>query len=140
MDIMKTFKLENEPKIKSGFIIPESYFDHFSEKVMQQLTKEEPKVISLFLRKKSWLFVAAAIIGLGLIIPIYNDFSNHSSEIDEIILENYIANKSDISDTDLANLLDEEDIQKMSIDLDIEDKSIENELSINSNLEQYIIN
>lgn len=140
MNIMKTFKLENEPKIKSGFIIPESYFDHFSEKVMQQLTKEEPKVISLFLRKKSWLFVAAAIIGLGLIIPIYNDFSNHSSEIDEIILENYIANKSDISDTDLANLLDEEDIQKMSIDLDIEDKSIENELSINSNLEQYIIN
>jgi len=140
MDIMKTFKLENEPKIKSGFIIPESYFDHFSEKVMQQLTKEEPKVISLFLRKKSWLFVAAAIIGLGLIIPIYNDFSNHSSEIDEIILENYIANKSDISDTDLANLLDEEDIQKMSIDLDIEDKSIENELSINSNLEQYITN
>jgi|LauGreSuBDMM15SN_2_FD.fasta_scaffold15223_1 hypothetical protein len=140
MDIMKTFKLENEPKIKSGFIIPESYFDHFSEKVMQQLTKEEPKVISIFLRKKSWLFVAAAIIGLGLIIPIYNDFSNHSSEIDEIILENYIANKSDISDTDLANLLDEEDIQKMSIDLDIEDKSIENELSINSNLEQYITN
>ena len=140
MVIMKTFKLENEPKIKSGFIIPESYFDHFSEKVMQQVTKEEPKVISLFLRKKSWLFVAAAIIGLGLIIPIYNDFSNHSSEIDEIILENYIANKSDISDTDLANLLDEEDIQKMSIDLDIEDKSIENELSINSNLEQYIIN
>ena len=137
---MKTFKLANEPKIKSGFIIPESYFDHFSEKVMQQLTKEEPKVISLFLRKKSWLFVAAAIIGLGLIIPIYNDFSNHSSEIDEIILENYIANKSDISDTDLANLLDEEDIQKMSIDLDIEDKSIENELSINSNLEQYITN
>ncbi len=140
MDIMKTFKLENEPKIKSGFIIPESYFDHFSEKVMLQLTKEEPKVISLFLRKKSWLFVAAAIIGLGLIIPIYNDLSNHSSEIDEIILENYIANKSDISDTDLANLLDEEDIHKMSVDLDIEDKSIENELSINSNLEQYITN
>ena len=140
MDIMKTFKLENEPKIKSGFIIPESYFDHFSETVMQQLPIEEPKVISLFLRRKSWLFVAAAIVGLGLIIPIYNDFSNHSSEIDEIILENYIANKSDISDTDLASLLDEEDIQKMSIDLDIEDKSIENELSINSNLEQYIIN
>ena len=32
-------------------------------------------------------------------------------EIDEVILENYIANKSDISDTDLASLLDEEDIQ-----------------------------
>ena len=137
---MKTFKLANEPKIKSGFIIPESYFDHFSETVMQQLPNEDPKVISLFLRRKSWIYAAAALIGLGLIIPIYNGFGNHSSEIDEVILENYIANKSDISDTDLASLLDEEDIQKMSIDLSIEDKSIENELSANTNLEQYIIN
>ncbi len=140
MDIMKTFKLANEPKIKSGFIIPESYFDHFSETVMQQLPNEDPKVISLFLSRKSWIYAAAALIGLGLIIPIYNGFGNHSSEIDEVILENYIANKSDISDTDLASLLDEEDIQKMSIDLSIEDKSIENELSANTNLEQYIIN
>lgn len=140
MDIMKTFKLTNEPKIKSGFIIPESYFDHFSEKVMQQLPNEDPKVISLFLSRKSWIYAAAALIGLGLIIPIHNGFGNHSSEIDEVILENYIANKSDISDTDLASLLDEEDIQKMSIDLSIEDKSIENELSANTNLEQYIIN
>ena len=137
---MKTFKLENEPKIKSGFIIPESYFDHFSEKVMQQLPKEDPKVISLFLRRKSWIYAAAAIIGLGLIIPIYNNFDSHSSEINEVILENYIVNKSDISDTELASLLDEEDIQKMSIGLDLEDKSIENELSINTNLEQYITN
>jgi hypothetical protein len=77
---------------------------------------------------------------LGLIIPIYNHFSNHSSEIDEVILENYITNKSDISDTDLASLLDEEDIQKMSIDLNIEDKIIENELTTNTNLEQHITN
>ena len=140
MDIMKTFKLENEPKIKSGFIIPESYFDHFSEKVIQQLPKEEPKVVSLFFRKKNWIYAAAAVIGLGLIIPIYNDFGSHFSEIDEVILENYIANKSDISDTDLASFLNEEDIQKMSIDLNIEDKSIENELSTNTNLEQYITN
>ena len=137
---MKTFELEKEPKISSGFIIPESYFDHFSEKVMQQIPKEEPKVISLFLRRKSWMYVAAAIIGLGLIIPIYNDFGSRSPEIDEVTLENYIANKSDISDTDIASLLNEEDIQKMSIDLNIEDKIIENELTTNTNLEQYITN
>ena len=137
---MKTFELEKEPKISSGVIIPESYFDHFSEKVMQQIPKEEPKVISLFLRRKSWMYVAAAIIGLGLIIPIYNDFGSRSPEIDEVTLENYIANKSDISDTDIASLLNEEDIQKMSIDLNIEDKTIENELSTNTNLEQYITN
>ena len=107
---------------------------------MQQIPKDKPKVISLFLRRKSWMYVAAAIVGLGLFIPIYNDFSSHYTEIDEVILENYIANKSDISDTDIANLLDEEDIQKMSIDLNIEDKSIENELSTDTNLEQLITN
>ena len=137
---MKTFKLENEPKIEPGFIIPENYFDNFSDNVMQQIPKDKPKVISLFLRRKSWMYVAAAIVGLGLFIPIYNDFSSHYTEIDEVILENYIANKSDISDTDIANLLDEEDIQKMSIDLNIEDKSIENELSTDTNLEQLITN
>jgi hypothetical protein len=137
---MKTFKLENEPKIKSGFIIPESYLEHFSEKVMAQLLEEDPKVISLFLRRKSWIYIAATLIGLGLIIPIYNNFNSHSSEINEVILENYIVNKSDISETELASLLDGEDIQKMSIGLDIEDQLIENELSINTNLEQYITN
>ena len=137
---MKTFKLENEPKIEPGFIIPENYFDNFSDNVMQQIPKDKPKVISLFLRRKSWMYVAAAIVGLGLFIPIYNDFSSHYTEIDEVILENYIANKSDISDTDIAHLLDEEDIQKMSIDLNIEDKSIENELSTDTNLEQLITN
>jgi hypothetical protein len=137
---MKTFKLENEPKIKSGFIIPESYLKHFSEKVMAQLLEEDPKVISLFLRRKSWIYIAATLIGLGLIIPIYNNFNSHSSEINEVILENYIVNKSDISETELASLLDGEDIQKMSIGLDIEDQLIENELSINTNLEQYITN
>ena len=71
-------------KIKSGFIIPESYFDHFSEKVMAQLLEEDPKVISLFLRRKSWIYIAATLIGLGLIIPIYNNFNSHSSEINEV--------------------------------------------------------
>ena len=31
---MNEFKLDNEPKIKSGFITPNNYFDDFSEKVM----------------------------------------------------------------------------------------------------------
>ena len=37
-------------------------------------------------------------------------------------------------------LLLHEDIQKMSVDLDLEDVIIENELSENNNLEQYLLN
>ena len=86
------------------------------------------------------MYAAAAILIFGLSIPIYNQFNSPTSEIDDVTLENYIAYQSSISDTDLVNLLDEEDIQKMSIDLDIEDKTIENELTENKNLEYYLLN
>lgn len=137
---MKTFKLDNEPKIKTGFTVPENYFEDFSIKMMQQLPQNEPKVISIFARKKTWMYAAAAILVLALSLPIYTNYFSHSSEIDEATLENYITYQSTVSDTDLVNLLDEQDIQKMSVDLDIEDITIENELSQNKNLEQYLLN
>ncbi|HWS60573.1 MAG TPA: hypothetical protein VN182_06555 [Flavobacterium sp.] len=137
---MKTFKLDNEPKIKTGFTVPENYFEDFSIKMMQQLPENEPKVVSIFARKKTWMYAAAAILVLALSLPIYTNYFSHSSEIDEATLENYITYQSTVSDTDLVNLLDEQDIQKMSVDLDIEDITIENELSQNKNLEQYLLN
>ena len=141
MNIMKTFKLDNEPKIESGFKTPENYFDNFSARVMEQLPKEEPKTISLFSKRKTWLYAAAAILVLALTIPVFHtNFSSRSSEIDETTLENYISYHSTVSDADLVNLLDEKDIQKININLNIDDKLIENELSQDSNLEHYILN
>lgn len=137
---MKIFNLENQPKIESGFKTPENYFDTFSARVIQQLPTEEPKIISIFSLRKTWLYAAAAILILGLSIPIYNQFNIPSSEIDDATLENYIAYQSSVSDTDLANLLDEEDIQKIIVDLNIEDKTLENELTENKNLEYYLLN
>ncbi len=140
MNIMKTFKLENEPKIESGFKTPEHYFDDFSAKVMEKLQKEEPKTISLFAQRKTWAYAAAAVLVLALTIPVYNNFYSRSPEIDTVTLENYISYQSSVSTTDLVNLLDEKDIQKINIDLNIEDRTIENELSADSDLEQYLLN
>ena len=137
---MKTFKLENEPKIESGFATPENYFDTFSARVMQQLPTEEPKVISIFSRRKTWIYSAAAVLILAVTIPVHNYFYSRSSEIDDTTLENYIAYHSTVSDTDLVNLLDEKDIQTINIDLDLEDITIENELSQDNNLENYLLN
>ena len=137
---MKTFKLENEPKTQTGFTVPENYFEDFSVRMMQQLPQNEPKIISIFERKKTWLYAAAAILVLVLSLPIYNNYFSKSSEIDAATLENYITYHSNVSATDLVNLLDEQDIQKMSVDLDIEDITIEDELSQNKNLEQYLLN
>ena len=141
MNIMKTFKLDNSPKIESGFKTPENYFDTFSARVMQQLPKEEPKTISLFSKRKSWIYAAAAVLVLALTLPVvYTNFYRSSPEIDEATLENYISYNTSISDTDLVNLLDEKDIQKIDIGMNIEDKTIENELSENKNLEHYLLN
>ena len=137
---MKTFKLDNEPKINTGFTVPDNYFEDFSEKMMQHLPENEPKIISIYARKKTWMYAAAAILVLALSIPIYTNYFRNSSEIDTATLENYITYQSTVSATDIVNLLDEQDIQKMTVDLDIEDITIENELSQNKNLEQYLLN
>lgn len=137
---MKTFKLDNKPKMQTGFTVPENYFEDFSVKMMQQLPVNEPKIISIFARKKTWMYAAAAVMVLALSLPIYTNYFRNSSEIDSATLENYITYQSTVSHTDLVNLLDEQDIQKISLDLNIEDATIENELSGNNNLEQYLLN
>ena len=138
---MKTFKLNNTPKIESGFKTPDNYFDTFSARVMQQLPKEAPKKISLFSKRKSWIYAAAAVLVLAMTVPVvYTNYYISSPEIDEATLENYISHNTSISDADLVNLLEAKDIQKMDIGMNIEDLTIENELSENKNLENYLSN
>lgn len=134
---MKTFKLENEPKIKSGFRTPENYFDNLSAKVASRLPDIKPKTISIFSRKKSLVYSVASIIVLVLMIPIYKNYTSNPSEIDALTLENYIRYNSTVSDTDIVLLLDENDIQNMNVDLDLEDTTIENELSSTNTINTY---
>jgi hypothetical protein len=138
--IMNEFKLENEPKIKSGFKAPENYFDDFSAKVIQQLPENEPKVISIFSRKKTWVYTVAAILIVAVSIPIYTAIVTQQNALDKTTIENYLTSQDAISDDELANLLDEDDIKKMKLNFNIEDKAIEDLLSTHSNLEEYIIN
>ena len=138
--IMNEFKLENEPKIKSGFKAPENYFVDFSAKVIQRLPENEPKVISIFSRKKTWIYAVAAILIVAVSIPIYTTIVTQQNDLDKTTIENYLTSQNAISDDELTNLLDEDDIQKMKLNFNIEDKAIEDLLSTNSNLEEYIIN
>ncbi|WP_289662041.1 hypothetical protein [Flavobacterium panacagri] len=94
---MKTFKLENEPKIKSGFKTPEHYFDNFPEKVLQQLNEKEVKVIPFYKRKKVLSLAAAAVIGLALMIPIVNNYRATSNDLDEAALETYLSYQSNLT-------------------------------------------
>lgn len=136
---MKTFKLENEPKIQTGFKIPENYFDDLSIKIMERLPASEPKVISIFKKRKSLILMAAAILILALMIPILNNLSTTKKELDSTTLENYITYQSNVNQYDLISVLETEDITNMNTSIVLEDQAVEDVLSTNSNLENLIL-
>ncbi|MFC0780087.1 hypothetical protein [Flavobacterium sp. HJSW_4] len=135
---MKTFKLENEPKIKSGFKAPDNYFDDFSGKVLQQLNEKEVKVIPFYKRKKTFTLAAAAVIVFALLIPIVNNYKANSNELDEATLENYLSYHSNISQYDLIQTLDDSDIEKLGNDVTLEDETLEDILAASPNIEHLI--
>ncbi|SDW32276.1 hypothetical protein [Flavobacterium degerlachei] len=131
---MKEFKLENKPKIESGFKTPEHYFENFSEKLMQNLPANEPKIISIFQRRKKSLMIAAAILIMALMVPIlYNTTAN--KELDEATLENYLSYQTNMTQFDLINVLESEDIDNINTTIALEDKTIEDMMATNPDLE-----
>ena len=136
---MKTFKLENEPKIETGFKTPDHYFENFSIKMMEQLPKNEPKVISIFQKRKTLIMMAAAVLVLALMIPILSPSSINIKELDAAALENYITYQSNVNQYDLISVLETEDINNIKTGIVLEDEAIEDHLSTNSNLENLIL-
>lgn len=136
---MKTFKLENEPKIETGFKIPANYFDDLSLKIMEQIPASEPKVISIFQKRKGLFMMAAAILILALMVPVFNNLSTTKKELDSAALENYITYQSNVNQYDLISVLETEDINNIKTGIVLEDEAIEDHLSTNSNLENLIL-
>ncbi len=137
---MKSFKInDNEAKIPSGFSIPEGYFEAFESKVLAQLPANEPKVIAFYQRRTTWYFAAAAVVLLMLSIPIYQNFYKTSNAVDALVLEDYIATHTELSEEDLASILEKEDLDKIRLELNLGEEAIEDILLDNNNLEQYII-
>ena len=136
---MKTFKLENESKIASGFKTPDHYFENFSVKMMEQLPASEPKVISILQKRKNLVFMVAAVVIIALMVPILNYSSASKSELDITDVEYYITYQSNVNQYDLIRVLETEDINSMNTSLTIADETIEDVLSENSNLENLIL-
>ena len=99
---MKEFKLDKEPKLTSGFTFPDTYFDDLESKVTQRLLEKETPIYSLFTKRKIVLFAIAAVFIIALSIPLINLINVKTSEVDAIVLENYLTQQADISDEDIA--------------------------------------
>lgn len=136
---MTSFKLKDQQKITTGFKIPEHYFEDFSARIMHEIQKpQEVKVVPLQSGiKKTWLYFAAALLITALVLPLYTNYES-KKVLDTESIENYISYQSNISQYDLINLLDNHDIDKLNIDINLEKKSIEDILVNSADLENYL--
>ena len=135
---MKKFNLENAQKTTSGFIVPDNYFEDFSKKVLSQLPEEPNRVIPLYKQKSKLLMAVAAILVIGLFIPIFNQLSKPAEELDLTTLENHLSYQTNINQYDLISELDEDDLNKMGATIQLKDEIIEEHLSSNSDLESLL--
>ncbi|WP_394759650.1 hypothetical protein [Flavobacterium sp.] len=119
---MKQFDLNNDPKIDSGFRVPENYFEQFEAKIMSQLPEREVKVISLFKTRKFWFSSVAAVFVIGLFITMYLN----NTKTEDISTEDYLAYETSITTEDIIEHLSDDDITMIEKSLELYDQETEN--------------
>ena len=138
---MKPFDLENKNEIKSGFKVPENYFEQFEAKMMAQIPVEkETKVVSLFYRKQVWISAIAAVFLIAIAIPVYFNMAKESS-LDASTIENYLAQQQNVGITELSKHLTDDDIIALEKNLSLNESNpdaVEDYLSESENLDYYI--
>lgn len=122
---MKEFKLDNEPRIKTGFKVPDNYFDSFTDKVMQQVSVQDTKVVPLYRKRTAWLSGIAAVFVIALTISMFFIMNNEEKYPDDAVIESYLVYHSNISSYDLIYDLDDEDLKELELSLAISDDAIE---------------
>lgn len=133
------FTLSNHPKIASGFKVPDGYFDQFPDQLMEKIPTQEVRVIAIKSTPKRWYLVAASLVVGVLSLTLYQHYQRKMQEVDATTLENYLAYHASLSEEEIVNLLDEKDLEKMKLDLNIADKDLQEALDDTPNIEQYLI-
>ena len=91
-------KLQEIDKSKTPFKVPDNYFAHFNEEIMNLLPEKEFKArvkVTLWDRTKPWVYMAAMFLGLYLIINFLTNNNNEASAIKEpIVAEHAIQNEA----------------------------------------------
>mgnify|MGYP003584408081 FL=1 len=138
---MKPFDLENKNEIKSGFKVPDNYFEQFEAKMMAQIPVEkETKVVSLFYRKQVWISAIAAVFLIAIAIPVYFNMASESN-LDASTIENYLVQQQNVGITELSKHLTDEDIIALEKNLSLNESNpdaVEDYLSESENLDYYI--
>lgn len=117
---MKDFKLNEFPKISSGFTPTDTYLEQLNQKILNQLPKEksQPSKGKVIRISKSWIAVAASLVVLfGWVI--WNQ--NQTDWLENVPEEQLVLQKKYTHYYDYAELLNEEDMVKLYQDLKIDE-------------------
>lgn len=139
---MKDFKLDNQPKITTGFKTPEGYFDTLYDRIsIPSEHIKEPKVIAFASYRKRFLYAVAAVLVVAISIPLITNTlqTQKTTTISNESIEDYLSYSKNVSYHDMAELLSYEDIQSLEVDLNIDSKEIESILTESDYLEDYLI-
>lgn len=141
---MKPFKLDDAPKIESGFKVPESYFENFSSTMMEKLTNEnierETKIVSIFRKRKRVLLSCAAVLTISLMIPIaYQSTTKKNKDLDAVTIENYLAEEGHLNQYEIYGEIDPESNIIIPNLKEVEIKTLEDVLVYNPNIENLVI-
>lgn len=139
---MKDFKLDNHPKITTGFKTPEGYFDTLYDRIsIPSENIKKPKVIAFKSYRKRLLYAVAAVLIVAISIPLITNTlqTQKTTTISNESIEDYLSYSKNVSYHDMAELLSYEDIQSLEIDLNIDSKEIESILTESDYLEDYLI-
>ena len=135
---MNKFILDNENKIKTGFSVPDGYFENFEVKIPSEKTHQKSAVIQLFAENKKWILSTAAVLIISLTLIFQWNRKVEESYATEI--ENQLLYNSTISDDDIVNLLDEEAILNIKINTSIDKSELEDALVKENMIENYLTN
>lgn len=87
--MMKNNDLELQKKYgkQNPFSVPEGYFDHFAEELMNKLPEKEVKTlpeIKMWDRVKPWVYMAAMFVGLMLTIRAFVDSTQTDNDLNSL--------------------------------------------------------
>ena len=117
---MENFKIDENSKIKTGFVVPENYFENLESSIFTTRDATKIKVISIFKQSKYWIAAIAAIFIFGIFISIYtNKTSQESYEEEE-----FLTSQTDLSTEDLVDQLTENDLKTLEENLTIYDQEM----------------
>ncbi|OYQ41528.1 hypothetical protein CHU92_04385 [Flavobacterium cyanobacteriorum] len=134
---MELFDKDNRPAIKTGFKVPENYFDGYADRIMATVDKPgKAKVVPLYRRaakRAAAVAAVAAVLVTAVSITMYLKNKNTALP-DDSAIENYLVYQANVSSYDLIQNLDEKDLKELEQTVLLNDEAIEEYLATENNL------